>query len=282
MTAVTPPSNEALREKPSGFAADLMAGKRVLISGASGGLGRATAWAMARAGASLLLSGRNEEKLAALVKALEAEGVEAAYCLTNIRDTEQVAALYAHAAELGGIDVLVNSAGGQFPQDAIDFSEGGWRAVIDTNLNGTFWMMQAAAQAWRDEGRGGTIINVVTVVDRGMWGVAHTAAARAGVITLSKSVAVEWAPFNIRVNNIAPGAIMTEGMAVYEDEARAAFVRSNPQLRFGDAWEIASAAVYLGSDLSSFMTGQTVTIDGGGNLWGELWTNGKPDYFKQG
>ncbi|MEN8721985.1 MAG: SDR family oxidoreductase [Alphaproteobacteria bacterium] len=280
MIPVTPPSNDALSEKPNGFASDLMAGKRILISGASGGLGRATAWAMARAGAALLLSGRNEEKLSTLVEALRGEGVDADYVVANVRDTEQVAALFVRAAELGGIDVLVNSAGGQFPQDAMDFSEGGWRAVIDTNLNGTFWMMQAAAQAWRDAGRGGTIINVVTVVDRGMLGVSHTAAARAGVIAFSKSVAVEWAPYHIRVNNIAPGAIMTEGMAVYEDEVRTAFVRSNPQLRFGDAWEIASAAVYMGSDLSSFMTGQTITIDGGGNLWGELWTNGKPDYFK--
>lgn len=280
MTAVTPPSNEALRDKPNGFANDLLAGKRALISGASGGLGRATAWAMARTGASLLLCGRQEDKLQALVAALHEEGVDAAYCITNIRDTEQVAALFEKAAELGGVDILVNSAGGQFPQDAIDFSEGGWRAVIDTNLNGTFFMMQAAARAWRDADRPGTIINVVTVVDRGMLGVSHTAAARAGVIAFSKSVAVEWAPFNIRVNNIAPGTVMTEGMAVYEDEARAAFVRSNPQLRFGDAWEIASAAVYLGSDLSSFMTGQTITIDGGGNLWGELWTNGKPAYFE--
>src|SRR5690606_21431076 len=142
----------------------------------------------------------------------------------------------------GRLDVLVNSAGGQFPQAAIDFSLKGWNAVINTNLNGTWHMMQAAAQRWRDSGqKGGSIVNVVVVTTHGLYGVAHTVAARSGVIGLSRSVAVEWAQYGIRVNCVAPGAIETEGWKVYTAEARAQYPRTNPMLRAGTAWEIAEA-----------------------------------------
>jgi len=123
------------------------------------------------------------------------------------------------------------------------------------------------------------VVNVVTVVDRGMPGVAHTCAARAGVIALSRTVAVEWAPLRIRVNCVAPGVIATEGMAVYPEAARAAFPRSNPMLRAGEPRDVAEAIVYLAAPSAAFITGETVVVDGGGRLWGELWTNGKPDYF---
>jgi citronellol/citronellal dehydrogenase len=175
--------------------------------------------------------------------------------------------------------VLVNSAGGQFPQPAIDYSPKGWRAVIDTNLNGTWWMMQAAARTWRDTGKGGAIVNVVTVINRGMPGVAHTCAARAGVIYLSKTLAVEWAPLNVRINCVAPGVIATEGQGVYDPEVRAAFPKANPMRRWGSPWEIAEANIFLASDAARFVTGEVLTVDGGGSLWGELWTAGKPDYF---
>ena len=105
------------------------------------------------------------------------------------------------------IDLLVNSAGGQFPQAAIDFSEKGWNTVVNTNLNGTWRMMQAAARHWRDGGRPGAVVNIVVVTQQGLHGVAHTVAARAGVIALQQAVAVEWSPLNIRVNCIAPSAI---------------------------------------------------------------------------
>ena len=114
-----------------------------------------------------------------------------------------------------------------------------------------------------------------------MYGVAHTIAARAGVIGLSRAVAVEWAPLGIRINCIAPGAIETEGWSVYTPEARAAYPRSNPMMRAGSAWDIAEACVYLSGSCGSFITGETLTVDGGGQLWGETWTTGKPDYFKE-
>lgn len=274
-------TNSELLAHKTVYADGLMTGKTVLISGAGSGLGKATAILMGRLGATVVLAGRTEEKLQAVADDMADAGLAAHVRPINIRDDETV---YPWMAELfedfDGIDGLINSAGGQFPQDAIDFKPKGWRAVIDTNLNGTWYMMQSAAQNWRERGEPGSIVNIVTVIDRGMTGVAHTCAARAGVVYVSKSVAVEWSAFGVRVNCIAPGAIMTEGQAVYSDEARAAFVMSNPMKRFGSAFDIAEACVYLTSQASNFTTGEVLTIDGGGALWGELWTQGKPDYFK--
>jgi citronellol/citronellal dehydrogenase len=266
---------------PTVFRDGLLAGLVVLVSGAGSGLGRATALLCARLGAKVAIAGRSAEKLEAVVEFAAARGGSILPVPTNIRDPEQVAALFERAwGELGPIDVVVNSAGGQFPQPAIDYSVKGWNAVIDTNLNGTWYMMQTAARRWRDASHPGVIVNVVTVIDRGMPGVAHTCAARAGVIYLSKTVAVEWAPLGIRVNCVAPGAIETEGMAVYPPEAFATFHRSNPMQRFGDAMDIAEACVYLAAPTGKFVTGEVLTVDGGGRLWGDFFAAGKPAYFE--
>lgn len=272
--------DEILASQPTVYAKDLFAGQTWLVSGGASGLGKATAWLAGRLGATVLICGRTTEKLERAALAMTRAGLKVATRRVNIREPDQVDALFAWATgEFAGIDVLVNSAGGQFPQDAIDFSPNGWRAVIDTNLNGSWFMMQAAARHWRDAERRGNIINIVTVVDRGMPGLAHTCAARAGIIHASRSVAVEWAPLNIRVNCLAPGIVATEGMRVYPDEARARFTDSNVMRRFASAWEIAETCAFLRSDASAFMTGEVVSVDGGGRLWGDLWPLGKPDYF---
>lgn len=263
------------------YAEGSLAGKTVLISGGAGGIGRATAWLAARLGAHVILSGRSEAKLAAAVDAIRAKGFQADAETVDIRDPDGVAAFFETVWERHGrIDILINSAGGQFPQPAIDFSVKGWNAVVNTNLNGTWFMMQAAARKWRDAGVPGSIVNVVVVTTHGLHGVAHTIAARAGVIALSNSVSVEWAPLNIRVNCVAPGAIETEGWKVYTPEARAAYPRSNPMMRAGDAWDIAEACIYLGGPAGKYITGELLTVDGGSQHWGETWTTGKPDYFK--
>jgi NAD(P)-dependent dehydrogenase (short-subunit alcohol dehydrogenase family) len=273
-------SDEELRDADTVYSAGLFNGKRLLVSGGGSGLGKATAWLAGRLGAEVIICGRTRDKLEAAAEPMHAAGIQVHVYTLDIRDPEAIQALFDRIwEERGAIDVLVNSAGGQFPQNAIDFSPNGWKAVIDTNLNGTWFMMQAAAQRWRDTGRRGNIINLVTVIDRGMWGMAHTCAARAGVIYASKSVAVEWAPLNIRVNCVAPGIIATEGMRVYPDEARERFTESNPMRRFASAWEIAEACIYLASDASGFMTGEVMTLDGGGKLWGDLWPLGKPGHF---
>ena len=143
----------------------------------------------------LSLVGRDQGKLDALVDQLTGRGLKASAHAADIREPEAVGALFdAIWEEQGRIDSLVNSAGGQFPQAAIDFSVKGWNAVINTNLNGTWYMMQAAAQRWRDHKHPGSIVNIVVVTTHGLYGIAHSIAARSGVIGLSRAVAVEWAP----------------------------------------------------------------------------------------
>ncbi len=273
-------SDNELANLPSVFAKDVFVGKTLLVSGGGSGIGKACAWLAGRLGAQVVIVGRNAEKLAQTAGAMRAQGMAVDHHALNIRDPDAVTDVLGSMADrYNGIDGLINSAGGQFPQPAIDFSPNGWKAVVDTNLNGTWFMMQAAARLWRDAGRPGNIVNVVTVTDRGMPGFAHTGAARAGVINVSKSVAVEWAPLNIRVNCVAPGVIASEGMHVYSAEAREKFTDSNPMRRFGSSWEVAQTCVFLASDASPFITGDVITVDGGGRLWGELWPSGKPAEF---
>jgi citronellol/citronellal dehydrogenase len=265
---------------PTVFAPDALKDQVVVVSGGAGGIGRAISWLFARLGAHVAIVGRNQNKLDALAAQLTSRDLKASTHVADIREPEAVNALFdvvwtAH----GRIDGLINSAGGQFPQAAIDFSIKGWNAVIDTNLNGTWYMMQAAAQRWRDREHAGSIVNIVVVTTHGLYGIAHTIAARSGVIGLSRAVAVEWAPLNIRVNCVAPGAIETEGWNVYTKEARAAYPRSNPMMRTGSPFDIAEATVYLSAPSGKFVTGETLTVDGGGQLWGETWTTGKPAYF---
>ena len=256
--------------------------KVVLVSGGATGIGRALVWMLARMGAKVVTCGRSAEKLDILRDELASQGYEILAVPTDIRKSEDVASLFARiGAHHGRLDLLINNAGGQFPQSAIDMSANGFRPVIDNNLLGTWSMMQSAARYWRDTNMPGSIVNVVAVVDRGILGAAHTAAARAGVIYLSKTVAVEWIPLKIRVNCVAPGTIFTEGMAGYPEEAKKTFARSNPMLRLGDPWEVAEACLFIGSDASSFTTGELLRVDGGGQLWGEQWTQGKPEYFRE-
>jgi len=260
---------------------DLFAGKVVLVSGAGSGIGRACALLYARLGATVAICGRTPEKLERVVEFAAGKGVKLLAVPTDVREPEQVDALFArvHAA-CGRLDVLVNNAGGQYPQAAIDFAPRGWAAVVNNNLNGTWYMMQRAAQYWRDQDAPGAIVNIVVVIERGMPGVAHTVAARAGIIGASRTVAVEWAPLRIRVNCVAPGLTATEGLEVYPPAAQREFPLANPMKRPGTAMEIAEACVYLGAPSGSFITGEVLTVDGGGRLWGELWTAGRPDYYR--
>lgn len=262
------------------LAAGSYAGKVVVVSGGGSGIGKATAWLFARLGAHVVTLGRTEEKLAITVSALLKAGLSAEYYQLDIRDYDAVQQFFQQVFDKHNrVDALINNAGGQFPQPAIDFSKNGFDSVIANNLNGSWYMMQHAARQWRDWKQAGSIVNVVAVVPRGMCGGAHTCAARAGVIHLAKTVAVEWAEYGIRVNCVAPGVIFSEGMGVYSDGARSAFNKSNPQKRFGTPWEVAQSCVFLAGDSSSFTTGEVLTVDGGGQLWGDLWMAGKPDYF---
>ena len=274
------PQDELVR-LPLSFAPDLLRGRVVCVSGGGSGIGRATAWLAARLGATVMVCGRSAEKLQGVVDAMRARGLDAHCEPVDIRDRARVEQAMANVwSRLGRIDLLVNSAGGQFPQAAIDYSEKGWNAVINTNLTGTWQMMQQAALKWREAGLPGSIVNVV-VVPQGLHGVAHTCAARAGVIALSQSVAVEWAPLNIRVNCVAPGAIRSEGWAVYDEQTRNKYPLTNPMMRAGVPWDVAEAIIFVGGPAGGFINGDVLTVDGGGQHWGEIWTTGKPEYFKR-
>ena len=275
-------SDDELAAMPLTFRDGLFAGEVVMISGAGRGIGKALAYQFARLGAKLVLCGRDAPRLSAVADKLRALGADLLTLPASIRDPDAVTELFDAAGEkFGAVDVLVNNAGGQFPQAAIDFSVKGWNAVIDTNLNGTWYMMQQAARRWRDAGRGGRIVNIVAVVWRGMPGVAHTCAARAGVIYLSKTVAIEWAPLGIRVNCVAPGIIATEGMQVYPEEARRAMPQTNLLKSFGDVRDVTDAVCYLAGPSGSFITGEVLVVDGGNQIWGDQWTIPRPEFFRQ-
>ena len=275
-------TDDELASWPLSFRDDAMAGQVCLVSGGGSGMGRAIAYVLARLGAEVAICGRRIDKLEETAAGIKQHlGKSVKVKAMTIRDPEQVKSLFAEMWQhFGRIDVLVNSAGGQFPQAAIDFSVKGWNAVIDTNLNGSWYMMQHAALGWREAKRGGCIINIVAVVNRGMPQVAHTAAARAGVIYLSKTLSVEWAPLNIRVNCVAPGSIATDGLNVYPRAAAEAFAISNPMKRLGDVMDIAESVVYLAAPTGKFITGEVLNVDGGRQNWGEDWPGGIPDYFR--
>lgn len=274
--------DEALARLPRVFESGLFDSQVVMVSGAGSGIGKAIAFLYARLGARLVICGRDRAKLDACApKLLELGSPDVLVQPTNIREPEAVEQLFdATYDRFGRLDVQVNNAGGQFPKRALDISVNGWKAVIDTNLNGTWHMMHAAARRWRDTNTPGAIVNIVAVFQRGFPGVAHTSAARAAVTYLSKTVAVEWAQHHIRVNCIAPGAIASTGLKQYSPEAVQKFARSNPMLRVGDVQDIAHAVVYLSAPSGKFITGELLTVDGGGALWGDLWTIAKPDYFE--
>lgn len=262
------------------FREGLFDGQVALVSGGGSGLGRAIAVQMASLGAHVAICGRRIERLDETADIIRKAGGVATTHAMSIRDSDAVAQLVTDVvAAHGRIDHLINNAGGQFPQAAIDYSVKGWNAVIDTNLNGSWYMMQAVARHWRDQAAQGTITNIVAVIVRGMPGVAHTCAARAGVIHLSKTLATEWAPLGIRINCVAPGAIATGGMDVYSEEARRELPRSNLMQRFGSAQDVADAVTYLAAPSGRFITGEVLTVDGGNQIWGDQWTIPRPDYF---
>ena len=262
------------------FAEGLFKDKTVLIFGGSSGIGLASAWLLARLGAQVVIAARNEGRLSTVVNSMEKAGFDrVSYVVSNVRDLDSIKEVFAKDFYKNSLHTVVNCAGGQFPQAAIDFNQKGWAAVVDTNLNGSWNLMSTAANFWKQNRLKGNFVNLV-VVNQGVYGVAHTSAARAGVIAFSEKASVEWAPLGIRINCVAPGVIRTEGWDVYSEEVQSCYSKTNPLMRSGDAWEVAEAIVFLSSPAASFINGETLVIDGGGRHWGEIWTTGKPEYFQ--
>jgi citronellol/citronellal dehydrogenase len=275
-------SDEELATYPTVFRDDLLKDQVAVISGGGTGIGKGIAFLFARLGAKVVICSRQEENLKKACDAIKSHvDVDVDYQAFSIRDADAVDAFMERTWERHGkVDILINNGGGQFPQAALDFTVKGWNAVIDTNLNGSWYMMQSAARRWHDNHLPGSIVTIVANVWRGMPQVAHTCAARAGVIYLSKTLATEWAPHNIRVNCVSPSAVETEGFRVYPEETRARFKDTNPMHAVGDVYDVAQACVYLSAPSGKFITGEVLVVDGGNNQEGTIWPAGMPDYFK--
>lgn len=250
-------------------------GQVALITGGSRGMGEATALAFARAGADVAVTSRKLPDLERVATEVRNLGRKALAVETHIGRIDQFQPLVDRVvAEFGKIDILVNNAGTNFFMPAIDMTEPGWDVVMNLDLKGLFFLSQAAARVMREHG-GGRIINVSSVSGfKVQVPTGHYSIAKAGVIMATKVMALEWAEYNIRVNCIAPGAIDTRLYnAIFallpEDEAKAqkeTSAKRIPMGRIGQPKEIADAMIYLASEASSYVTGQTIAIDGGSLL----------------
>lgn len=256
------------------FRPDLFAGQTYLVTGGGTGIGRAVAHELASLGAYVVLAARTAENLERVAGEIRAAGGSASHFVANIREEEQVRALFDFTlAERGELHGLVNNAGGQFVSPAEMISLKGWRAVVETNLTGTFLMCREAFNRHLSA-HGGAIVNMLIEMWRGFPGMAHSAAARAGIENLTKTLAVEWARAGVRVNAVAPGLISSSGLERYPEAVRPMIeqnVRDIPLKRMGTEAEVSAAIVFLLSPAAAFITGESIRIDGGGSLWRKTW-----------
>jgi citronellol/citronellal dehydrogenase len=249
----------------SAFAADLLGGRTALVTGGGSGLGFAIAEGLSAAGADVVIAARRRDRLERAAETIaQRTGNRVEVDVVDIRDRATVEAL----AGRHQVDVLVNNAGGQFPQKARDYSPNGWSSVIDLNLNGTWAMTQVFGNQMLD-GDGGTIVQIVAIVGRGLPGIAHSAAARAGVVELTRTLAFEWGP-KVRINAVAPGAFRTEGWeSTYDDEV-GQDMSGVPLPYPGRPDDIANAVVFLASPAAAYITGVCLPVDGGHVLHGPI------------
>jgi citronellol/citronellal dehydrogenase len=255
------------------FRDDLFAGQTALVTGGGTGIGRCIAHELARLGATVIVAGRRTEPLAAVVAEIRDAGGVAHAESMNIRDEDAVQAAVKSLVERHGhIGLLVNNAGGQFALPAVLIKPKGWKAVIETNLNGTWFVTQALfAQTMRKHG--GAVVSIVADMWNGFPGMAHTGAARAGVVNLMQTLAIEWAAAGVRLNCVAPGFVLSSGLHNYPDPvrkmAREVFV-SGPAGRPATESEVSAATCFLLSPAAAYISGTTVRVDGGSSLHKDL------------
>ncbi|HYC61852.1 MAG TPA: SDR family oxidoreductase [Thermoanaerobaculia bacterium] len=255
-------------------------GRTGIITGGATGIGFAIAREVARKGGRVVLASRKEEKLAPAVEQIRSEtgrADAAHFHVLDVRDAEAVEGMAAKLeSDLGGIDFLVNNAAGNFIVPADQLSVNGWNSVIGIVLNGTFYCSSAIGKRMIASGKGGVMLNVIAnYAWTGGPGVIHSASAKAGVLAMTRTLAVEWARHKIRVNAIAPGPVDTPGAAerLFPDPMIMEGIRKTiPLRRFANLEEIANAAAYLLSEHASYVTGENFVIDGG------QWLSGA-DYF---
>lgn len=252
------------------FSINLFQQQTVLITGGATGIGLAMAEQFVRHGAYVFIASRKEEKLRRAAEHLQSLGT-CSYQVCDIRDLQQVQALADYIYETTGrLDILVNNAGGQFPSLAEDLSANGWNAVINNNLNGNWYVTQTMFYKFFKPQQSGCIINIIVNIFRGFPGMAHTGAARAGIDNLTKSLAVEWSKYNVRINAIAPGIIQSSGLENYPPELLQGIADTIPMKRLGETQEVAYLCMFLASPMAGYITGETIYIDGGQRLWGQI------------
>jgi NAD(P)-dependent dehydrogenase (short-subunit alcohol dehydrogenase family) len=243
-------------------------GRVAVVTGGGSGMGRAMALEFARLGAAVLVAGRRPEPLEETVALIQEAGGAAAAQPTDVRDADQVDAMAAAAvARFGRIDCLVNNAAGNFVVKAEELSPNGWRAVVSIVLDGGFLCTRAAGRRMIEQGDGGAILSVIaSYAWTGGPGTVHSASAKAGLLAMTKTLAVEWAPHGIRLNTICPGPTDTQGagQALWPSpDDRARVERSVPLGRLAGVEEIAWWSTALCSRFGSYVTGMNFTIDGG-------------------
>jgi NAD(P)-dependent dehydrogenase (short-subunit alcohol dehydrogenase family) len=263
------------------FAPGLFAGKTALVTGGGRGIGKAIALGFARLGANLVIASRKMENLESSAEEIRAFGVECLAVPMSIREVEQVDGLMTRSVEkFGQIDFLVNNAGGQFPAKPWDISDSGWRSVVDLNLNGT-WNMCNRVGAHMLERGSGAIVNIVHVYsfDRGAPAFVHSGAARAGVVSMTRTLAYYYARHGVRVNALAPGSVATQGLREEEytksdlADYESVQVRDIPSHRLGAPDEVAAVTAFLCSPAAAYINGAAIVADGAQYLgpWTDMW-----------
>jgi NAD(P)-dependent dehydrogenase (short-subunit alcohol dehydrogenase family) len=251
----------------SPFAADALAGHNVLVTGGSKGIGRGIAEYLGRHAAKVVLTSRAEETAASVAHELRSLGVDATGCGLEVGDTASIDELTERVwSDHGGATLLVNNAGTNIPEPALEVSEASWDTVQSANLKGTFFMSQAVARRWIEDGSSGAIVNIAS--QAGLVAIDKRAAycsSKAGVINLTRELALEWAPHGIRVNAVAPTFVstpMTEPMLA-DTAFRDKVMSMIPLGRVALPEEVAAATLFLASEAAGLVTGHTLVIDGG-------------------
>lgn len=244
-----------------------LTGKTALITGASSGLGEHFARVLATSGARVVVAARRAERLARLVQDLQDQGFEALAVTMDVTDADSIDAGFATAeAQFGGVDVLINNAGIGEGVPFLKMTEGNWRSMLDTNLDGAWRVAHRAALAMAKSGQGGSIVNIASILGlRVGQGLSHYAVAKAGVVQLTKAMAIELARDKIRVNAIAPGYFRTEmNNDYFESEKGQQYIKEKvPMRRLGQLEELSGPLLLLASEAGSFMTGTIINVDGG-------------------
>lgn len=266
------------------FRPGLFDGQTIIVTGGGSGIGRAVAYELASLGAHVVIASRRTTKLERIQAEIAQSGGSASYYKCNLREEEQIVNLFEQVlAERGAVHGLVNNAGGQYLSPAVQLTSKGFDAVVETNLRGTFLMCREVFNQYMAQ-HGGVIVNMLIEMWRGFPGMAHSAAARAGVENLTKTLAVEWAYAGVRINAVAPGLINSSGLAHYGEAMRPIIeqsIQDIPAKRMGTESEVAAAIVFLLSPAAAYISGESLKIDGASSLWRKTWEIEDHDRWKR-